>query len=202
MRWYPSKTNRLRDVLVHPRDYSRTSVARTLMARFPRLFRTCSWVPRKISKLHIWDNLVWYFFLILKMVFYVYSLKSPWWDRSNENTQHTLILKGIEKISLLCTPLSDLALWFNVISSNNACLEHIFMVTKVIEPWKLCCNRYLSWVCGVVRKKYITRDPVRHHEACRRIWRIFPSVLHTHYIYVFLHALCFFLGRTCQYAWF
>ena len=29
--------------------YSRTSMARTLMARLPRLFRTCSWVPKKNS---------------------------------------------------------------------------------------------------------------------------------------------------------
>ena len=30
-----------------PRNYSRTSMARTLMAHLPRLFRTRSWVPRK-----------------------------------------------------------------------------------------------------------------------------------------------------------
>ena len=39
--------------------YSRTSVARTPMARLPRLFRTRSLVPRKkIPWLQIWDNLV------------------------------------------------------------------------------------------------------------------------------------------------
>ena len=47
--------------------YSRTSMARTLMARLPRLFRTRSWVPRKkIPLLQIGDNLVWFSFLYWK----------------------------------------------------------------------------------------------------------------------------------------
>ena len=38
--------------------YSRTSMARTLMARLPWLLRTRSWVPRnKYPWLQIWDNL-------------------------------------------------------------------------------------------------------------------------------------------------
>ena len=42
------------------------------------------------------------FFFILKMVYCVYSLESPRWGDSNENTQYTFMLKKIEKISLLC----------------------------------------------------------------------------------------------------
>ena len=47
-------------VLKHMKGiYSRTSMARTLMARLPRLFRTCSSVPRKTNPwLQIWANLV------------------------------------------------------------------------------------------------------------------------------------------------
>ena len=38
------------------------------------------------------------------MVYCVYSLESPQWDDSNENTQHTLMSKKIKKISLLSPP--------------------------------------------------------------------------------------------------
>ena len=33
----------------------------------------------------------------------------------------------------------DFALWLTLISSNCLRLEHIFMVPKVLEPWKLYC---------------------------------------------------------------
>ena len=83
-------------------NYSWTSVAWTLMARLPRLFRTRSWVPwKKIQQLHIWDNLSSSFY-ILKMVYCVYSLGLPRWGGSNEKTQHTFMLKKIENISLFC----------------------------------------------------------------------------------------------------
>ena len=78
-----------------------TSVTRTLMACLPRLFRTPPLVPRKnIHWLQIWDNLGWFSFFIFKMVYYVYSLQSPRWGDSNENTQYTIMLKKIENISL------------------------------------------------------------------------------------------------------
>ena len=65
------------------------------------------------------------FLFILKMVCFVYSLESPRWGDSNENTQHTFVLKKIEKISLLClltwrydqhslartTPVSNIFSW-------------------------------------------------------------------------------------------
>ena len=35
---------------------------------------------------------------------------------------------------------ADLAVWLTLISSNYACLEHIFMVPKVFELLKLYCN--------------------------------------------------------------
>ena len=40
-------------------------------------------------------------FFIMKMVYCVCSLESPRWGDSNENTQHTLMLEKLEKISLL-----------------------------------------------------------------------------------------------------
>ena len=46
--------------------YSRTSVAGTLMARLPQLFRTRSWGPRKKTLAADWDNLVWFSFLYWK----------------------------------------------------------------------------------------------------------------------------------------
>ena len=45
----------------------------------------------------IWGDFLFYF----DKVGYVYSLESPQWGDSNENTQHTFILQKIETISLL-----------------------------------------------------------------------------------------------------
>ena len=42
-----------------------------------------------------------FFLFILKIVYCVYSLESPQRGDSNENTQHTFMLKKTEKISLL-----------------------------------------------------------------------------------------------------
>ena len=86
---------------VHWPYHSRTSVARTSLARLPQLFRTRFWVPWKNPTA---ADLGWFIFFILKMVCCVYSLESPHRGDSNENTQHTIILKKIEKISLLCLP--------------------------------------------------------------------------------------------------
>ena len=59
------------------KTYSRTSIAGTLMARLPRLFRTHSCVARK----NPWAVELGYFrvifFFILQMVNCVYSLESP-----------------------------------------------------------------------------------------------------------------------------
>ena len=41
------------------------------------------------------------FFFISKMIYCAYSLESPRWGDSNENTQHTFMFKKIEKLSLL-----------------------------------------------------------------------------------------------------
>ena len=72
------------------------------------------------------------FFFILKYVYCVYSLESPLWGDSNENIQHTFMLKKTEKISLLClltwhcdkrslartTPVSHIFSWFQRCSSH------------------------------------------------------------------------------------
>ena len=57
--------------------YSRTSVARTLMARLPRLFRTRPWVPWKNPIAADEQSFRVIFFFMLKMVYCVYSLESP-----------------------------------------------------------------------------------------------------------------------------
>ena len=109
------------------------------MARLPRLFRTRSWVPRKKTPwLQIWDNLVWFSCFILKTVYCVYSLESPQWGDSNEYTQHTFMLKKIEKISHL-----SLLTWRYCqpsLARNFPSLELIFMVPKVFEPLKFYCT--------------------------------------------------------------
>ena len=82
--------------------YGRVLVALTQMARLPRLFRTRSWVHWKKShscRLGIIQGDIPF---ILKMVNRVYSLESPRWGDSNENTQYIFMLKKIEMISLFC----------------------------------------------------------------------------------------------------
>ena len=37
-----------------------------------------------------------------------------------------------------------LTLWLIPISSDNPCIEHLFMVTKVFEPLKFDCNNYFG----------------------------------------------------------
>ena len=71
------------------------------------------------------------------MVYCVYSLESPYWGDSNENTQNTFMLKKIKEI-LIMPP--DLALLSTITGSNYPCLELIFMVPKVFEPLKFDCS--------------------------------------------------------------
>ena len=47
-------------------QYSRTPIARTLMARLPRLFRIRSWVPRKKSLAADLGHLVWFSFFYIE----------------------------------------------------------------------------------------------------------------------------------------
>ena len=77
-------------------------MARTLMARLPRLFQTRSWVPWNRSHscrfVIIKDDFLFYVGNgILSVLTRIASLGD-----SNENTQYTFMLKKIEKISLLC----------------------------------------------------------------------------------------------------
>ena len=114
--------------------YSRTSMARTLMARLPWLFRTRSWVPRKSFIAADLGQFRVIFFNILKMVYCVFSLESPHWGDSNENTQHTFMSIENQKGP------PDLALLSTLTGSNYPCLELIFMVPKVFEPLKFDCT--------------------------------------------------------------
>ena len=96
------------------------------MARLPRLFRTRSLVPWKKFHSCIIEIILGDFPFISKIVFCVYSLESPRLGDSNENTQHTFMLKKIEKMSLLClltwryykdslartAPVSNIFSWF------------------------------------------------------------------------------------------
>ena len=108
-------------------------MARTLMARLPRLFRTRSWVP--------WENPIpadlgyirLFFFFILKMVYCVYSLESPHRGDFNENTQYTFMLQKIKEILF---KLPDLVLLSTLIGSNYPCLDLIFIVLEVFKPLK------------------------------------------------------------------
>ena len=59
----------------------------------------------------------------------MYSLESPRWRYSDENTQHTFMLKKRQNTIPIMSPV--LALWLTLISSNYHCLERIFMFQSV-----------------------------------------------------------------------
>ena len=99
--------------------YSRTSIARTPMARLPWLIRTrfeslrnCSASSRKQKK----KGKVPFF--IMKL-YVECSLESPHRGDSNENTLYTIIIWKIEKIFLYYRHLlPDLALWLTLSGLN------------------------------------------------------------------------------------
>ena len=65
------------------------------------------------------------------------SLESPRWGDSNDNTQHTFMLKKIENNPYCATWPGTM---INTLSSNFPCLEHIFMVPNVFEPLNIYCT--------------------------------------------------------------
>ena len=79
------------------------------------------------------------------MVCCVYSLESPRWGDSNQNTRHTLILKEIGKIFLLCL------LTWRCNQPSRARTTPVSKVPKVFEPLKfdctLSCNERIVYVC-------------------------------------------------------
>ena len=64
------------------------------------------------------------------------------WFKSAHTTY--LHVKANRKYILIMPP--DLALWLTHISSNQPCLEYIFMVPKVFEPLKLTLTT--SFICS------------------------------------------------------
>ena len=122
----------------HWKKYSRTSLARLLMTRLSRL--VVELVIESLGKSPIAADLEFLrmdFFFILKVVFCVYSLDSPLWGDSKENTERIFKWRKQKYIPIMSP---DLALWLTLISSNYPCLEHIYMVPKVFEPLKFYCN--------------------------------------------------------------
>ena len=109
--------------------YSRTSVARTLMARLLRLFRTRWWVPKK-NCLSCSFRVI--FLFCIGTVYCVYLLKSPQWV-------HTTYLHVKENQSDIPIMPPDLAPLSTLIGLNYPCLKLIFMVPMVLEPLKFYC---------------------------------------------------------------
>ena len=64
----------------------------------------------------------------------MYTLESPRWGDSKENTLNMFMLK---KFYPIMPPY--LALLLTLISSNYPCLKLIFIVPKVFEPLKFDC---------------------------------------------------------------
>ena len=112
-----------------PMPYSRTSIARTPMAR------TRFWVPTKyfqlLKKTNTEGNSIissWIFLCCM------YS-ESPYRGDSNEYSQHSIIVLMIARTSLNYRHLlPDLALWLTLNGSYYPYLEQIFMGSRMFEP--------------------------------------------------------------------
>ena len=113
---------------------SRTSIARTPMARLPWLIQTRFWTPMKFCrklKKRIFKEI---FLFNHEIVCCVYSLESPHRGDSNIYTQHTIIEYKIEKVSLnYRLLLPDLAPWLALRGSNSPYLDNNFYGPK--EGW-------------------------------------------------------------------
>ena len=91
------------------------------------------------------------FFLVFHgIVCCVHSLESPHRGDSNKYTQHTIIVKKIEKITLNYRYLlPELVPWLTLSGSSYPCLERISMVPKMFEPFRFDCmyGNGLLWWC-------------------------------------------------------
>ena len=98
------------------------------------------------KKSHSWRFKIFLatFFCLLKIVNCMYSSESHQWGNSNENTQHTFILRKIENISLWCfliwrhdlnslartTSVSNIFSWFQRCSSHwSSTVQRLFCKT-------------------------------------------------------------------------
>ena len=97
------------------------------------------------------------------MVYCVYSLESPWWGDSNENTQHTFMLKNWKDIPIMPP---DLALQLTLISSNYAWSRIYFHGSKgvraieVLLYYILQCFQNSNWCT-----KYSNKITILLHES-------------------------------------
>ena len=117
--------------------YSRISMARTLMARLPWLFRNRAWVSRKKSHSCRFEIILVDFPFysengILYVLNRIASMRLFYW----EHTKYLHVKENRENIPIMPP---DLALWLTLIRSNYPCLEYIFMVPKMFEPLKFYC---------------------------------------------------------------
>ena len=119
--------------------YSRTSVARTRLFELALESLGKNPVAADIIICRIiWDGFL-FFFYILIMVCCVYSLESPRWGNSHENTQHTFMFKKIERYPYNASwPGAMIITHYSLAWTTH--LEHIFMVIKVFTPLKFNCS--------------------------------------------------------------
>ena len=134
-------------------------MARPLMARLPRLFRTRFWVPWRTSHSCRFEFFRVFFFLIhvengiLCVHIRIASMRRFYWE-------HTIYLHVKENRKYIPIIPSDLALRLKLISSNYTSLELFFMVPKVFEPLKFYCMSKLHFL--------ICEDTLRYPRQCTR----------------------------------
>ena len=123
--------------------YSRTSIARTPMARLPWLIRTCFWVPRNLFQ----ENKYLGKFCHFIMKLYV---EGTHWNRlieailmSTLNIQ--LLYRRLKRFALIIHDLlNDVASGLTLNGSNYPYLKQIFMIPKRFEPSKFDC-KWAQW---------------------------------------------------------
>ena len=139
-------------------------MTRTLMTGLSRLFQTRSWDPNKKShrRRHycILDNCGWYSYYIDNGMLCILIGIASMRRFQLEHTTYHHIKGNREGIPMMP---SELALWLTLISSNYPCLQHIFMIPKVLEPLKFypACTLNKCQTSGAV-------FPSRHKGACVR----------------------------------
>ena len=103
------------------------------------------------------------------MIYCVFSLESPRWGDSNENSQHTFMLKKIGKNIPIMPP--NLVLWLTPISSSYPCLEHIFVVPIVFEPLKFYSSSiHVDYMCRVVNFSSFDTFSTSPNYVSKELW--------------------------------
>ena len=133
---------------------SRTSMARTLMARLPCLTRTRSWVPIVLYLRLLWSNFYFNFFILLSFIFYFSDRWSLKIENENNNTKTLTI-----EIPYNYRTRAPRVLFINIETYPGWLelpLTGIFMVPSLFEQLKFYC--IVIWILFMFIKKHTLKE--------------------------------------------